>query len=89
MTTEEDLRKFMKNSQLGKILSDKKNFIGSQVQYSQDGKTKVVTVKTTLKGKKYIVTSIVGDDAVDISLSDLKGNIIEHVYHKDNVIFFE
>ena len=89
MTTKEDLRKFMKNSQLGKILSDKKNFIGSQVQYSQDGKTKVVTVKTTLKGKKYLVTSIVGDDAVDISLSDLKGNIIEHVYHKDNVIFFE
>ena len=87
--TKKDLQKFMKSSKLGKILADKKNFIGSKVQYSEEGKTRVVTVKTTLKGYDYVVTSIVGDDAVDISLSDTKGNLIEHIYHKGNTIFFE
>jgi len=80
--TKKDLQKFMKSSKLGKILADKKNFIGSKVQYSEE-------VKTTLKGNDYVVTSIVGDDAVDISLSDTKGNLIEHIYHKGNTIFFE
>ena len=37
----------------------------------------------------YVITSIVGDDAVDISLATTKGKIIEHVYHKGNTIFFE
>ncbi|MFH2106674.1 MAG: hypothetical protein ABII22_05395 [Candidatus Micrarchaeota archaeon] len=89
MADKKELGKFIKGSKLKEIISNKKNFVGAKVQYLKNDKTKLMTVKAALKGKAYILTLIVGDDAVDLSLADAKGKLIEHMYHKGSTIMFE
>lgn len=83
------LQEFITNSQLNQIVGNKNNFVGAQVRFGQAGEEQMYSVETTLKGQKYIVTTVVGNDAIGITLTDIKGRTIENLYQRGNTVYFE
>ncbi len=84
-----ELKKFIKNSRLKKLLSDPKNFIGSKVEYAHDKNRNIYSINVKLqRGVEYLITLIVGDDSVEMALTDKDGNILEHMLHeKENLVY--
>jgi|GEM_PF-5429061 len=80
---------FISKSKLKKLLNDKKNFIGSKVEYAHDNDRNIYSISLQMrKGGNYLITLIVGDHSVEMALTDNKGNIIEHMLHdKDKVVY--
>jgi len=50
-------------------------------------KKEIYSVKVTFKGKKRILSLVVGDE-INLILSDLDGNILEHIKQDSNNLQF-
>jgi hypothetical protein len=85
----EEFLKFIENSRIKEILGDRKNFVGSKVEYAHDKNHNIYSISINMrKGKNYLLTLVVGDESVEMALSDEEGNIIEHMLHeKDNLVY--
>ncbi|HID72829.1 TPA: hypothetical protein EYP38_02705 [Candidatus Micrarchaeota archaeon] len=80
---------FLAKSKFKKILNDRKNFIGSKVEYAHDKNRNIYSINIKMsRGDSYLLTLIVGDHSVEMALSDRDGNVIEHMLHDgDKVVY--
>lgn len=78
-----------KNSRIKEISSSVKNFKGCSVKYAFNKEDQVYSVKVDLKGKPYVLTTKVGPKSVEMVLTDLSGNVIEHAYQNGKDIGFK
>lgn len=84
-----ELLEFISGSRLKRIINDKRNFMGSKVEYAHDKKRDIYSVRMKMaKGEEYIVTMIVGPESIEMALSDDKGNVLEHLLHEKNSLVF-
>ncbi|MFH1394480.1 MAG: hypothetical protein ABII71_03565 [Candidatus Micrarchaeota archaeon] len=83
------LMEFISKSRLKKILEDRKNFIGSKVEYAHDKNRNIYSISIQMRrGENYLVTLIVGDHSVEMALTDRNGDVIEHMLHDgDKVVY--
>lgn len=56
-----------------------KDFKNCDVKYAYDKNNKVYSVKVMFKGKPMILTMRVGQDIMDMTLTDMDGNEIEYI----------
>lgn len=84
-----EMQDFIANSKLKTIIGDKRNFIGSKVEYAHDKDREIYSIKLLMRrGEEYIVTLTVGENSVEMALSDRDGNILEHMLHEgENLVY--
>ncbi len=85
----EEFLKFIGNSKIKEILGDGDNFVGSKVEYAHESKRNIYSISIKMdEGEKYPLTLAVGEDSVEMALSDSEGNILEHLLHEKDVLVY-
>jgi len=58
-------------------------FKNCQVQYAYNQRQKIYSIKVNLDNRPRIITVRVGEDFTELSLADLKGNVLEVLRQED------
>lgn len=76
-------------SKIKEISSSLKNFKGCSVKYAYNKDDQVYSVKVDLKGRPYVLTTKVSPNGVEMILTDLEGNVVEHAYQNGKNVGFK
>ncbi len=66
----------------------KEFFENAKIQYAYDDKYRIYSMVVWLNKKPRVLTFRVGSDIVEVSLSDLKGNVLEVLSHENGELRF-
>ena len=89
MPKKSELLDALDNSKIKEISASLKNFKGCSVKYAYDKENQVYSVRVDLQGRPYILTTKVGPKIVEMILTDLKGNLVEHAYQNGKDVVFK
>jgi len=84
-----ELVKEWNNSKIKLICGSIKNFKGAFAKYAYDKKTKIYSTTTDFQGKKYIITTRIGPDIIEMMLTDKDGKLVEHAGFVKSELFFK
>ena len=71
----------VRNSQIGRLVSNPENFDGSSVRYAKMGEQDIYSVEVTFNRQKLLLTLRVDDRSTEMLLTDSRGNEIEFLRH--------
>jgi hypothetical protein len=76
----------VRNSEIGRIVSDTENFEGASVRYDKAGEEDLYSVEVTIGKKSLILGLRVGENSTEMILMDSEGREMEYLRQKGREI---